>query len=978
MPAPSGRTVEIRLGGPCGLSCPVCDCRERPTLEREVSSLAQGAARVTLRGGTLDEARVADVAQRARAAGASEVVLRTPALHLRAPSDALRLRAVAVDAVQVPLFSQSADIHDRVARRSGALVASLVGLRAAAAAGLGVEVEVPLLPPRLQDLDALIALALRSVHGLRRVRFYVPRGDVPAALDLPPWPEVAPGLARALARCRERGVVATLTPRDGVPFCVLGNHPDALGAFRFDPRAPPRSIDGCVHPPVCHGCAVRDHCPGVTERYQRSHDASGLAPFAQRPRALYEQRTSPAQSWTEARRAAARRSAWLVLRPTVNCNQDCVFCSVNETARNHWTDPRAMHQAIARAARRGVHRVCFTGGEPTLSPHLAGFIESARRCGVPEVDLCTNGVLLDAPGRAARLRSAGLTHAFVSLHAHDEAISQAQTLKAGDWARTVRATEALLDLGVEVTLNHVINATNLRYLTRFAEFARERFGGRAAISFTLVTPQYKALENFTLVPRISDVVPHLMRAAWRCLSIGQPFYVGARQGIPPCFLGPFRGWSDLLGILPEAVAEDADEKVRGPQCDRCRYTARCTGLWRPYAERYGLGELKPVEGPPFTDDELPPPRPSLSQRLLPRGFDDVPDALRDRPLEALGAPTEAPPVARVSLPVLRGTRPLRVALLGSAGRARQIARGLRAVPGLVLDAVVSPHAPDGDPRDFDAPAWRDAAEALDALRPDVVVVAAATRAHRSLVALAVERGVPALVEKPVGESVADTLALRDAAALAEVPVVPAHNVLFSPGLEGFFVAPASRVDYLRRVSPSAPDAPLSWDRQALGELLYHALVLAGRAAGGGDGEVLEARWRGDDRPRWLHLSVRYPRAPAEVVLDYEGADDELTVTRWCGGAEPERWSRRDGHYTVGPPSHPSPVARDGGELERMLAHFREVVLKRATPWTTLDEAAAVKRAVTAALDALAARGAVFRRPEAPRHVAQRDLARQVF
>jgi MoaA/NifB/PqqE/SkfB family radical SAM enzyme len=426
------RSAEVLLEGGCELRCALCDCRDRPTPPEEVARVLRlGGARLVVRGGTHDLDRVAPLLQ--VAGGFGEVVVRTHALAWPRPEEAARLAALGAHTAQVPLFSQHPAVHDRVAGRPDALAQSLVGLRSLAAAGLAVEVEIPILSERLQDLEALVTLAHRAVPSLRAVHFRLPRRAVPVALAPPPWGETAPRLARALALCRRLGIAAALPGRNAVPLCALREFPEALRAHRFDPRVRAPAVDGCEHPALCAGCAARGQCPGVARPYRDAHGDVGLAPYPRRPRALYEQRTDPARVWTEAQRQAARSPRWLVLRLTVNCNQDCIFCSVNETARNAWTDPGVIHRAIARAARRGSTRVNFTGGEPTLSSQLPAYIATARRCGIPEVDLCTNGVLLDTAPKVDRLVRAGLTHAFVSLHAHDEALSRLTTLKENDF-----------------------------------------------------------------------------------------------------------------------------------------------------------------------------------------------------------------------------------------------------------------------------------------------------------------------------------------------------------------------------------------------------------------------------------------------------------------------------------------------------------------------------------------------------------------
>src|SRR5207249_7415273 len=114
--------------------------------------------------------------------------------------------------------------------------------------------------------------------------------------------------------------------------------------------------------------------------------------------------------------------------------------------------------------------------------------------------------------------------------------------------------------GVRTAFNHVITARNYPYLIRFVEFVHREFEGQVSISFAFVTPQFKALDNIEVMPRLSLVMPHLKLAMYRALELGQPFSVGSRQGIPPCLLDEFRAWSDALKLSNSAVSEDSPQK----------------------------------------------------------------------------------------------------------------------------------------------------------------------------------------------------------------------------------------------------------------------------------------------------------------------------------------------------------------------------------------------------------------------------------
>lgn len=639
----------------------------------------------------------------------------------------------------------------------------------------------------------------------------------------------------------------------------------------------------------------------------------------------------------------------LVLRPTVHCNQDCTFCSANETSGNVWERPDAMLRALARAARRGVRRVSFGGGEPTLSRDLVHYVRAASRLGVEVVELVTNAVLLDREARVAALRAAGLTHAFVSLHAHDEALSQALTRKSGDHARTVRGVQHLLAAGVDTALNHVVTARNAPHLTRFVEFAREAFGARCLVSVAFVTPQYKALEDLSQVPRLTEVAPHLRRALYRAMELGQPVQVGSRQGVPPCLLGEFRAWSDVLGYAGEPAAEDAPQKVRAPGCDACRYTRVCTGVWRPYAERYGTSELTPLPGAPFTDDE----RRALDAHArarphgwpVPLSFDEVHPLLRERDRElppGAWRDLAAPAPARRALPVLAPlrTRPLRALMVGAGRRARALALEARAVSGLAFEAVVSPHAHQSLAAEFgDCPGFASLDEALDALRPEALVVAAPTAAHHALARVALAAGLPCLVERPF------TRTLAEADDLARAPgLVPACAILHAPGLD---VLLAARQHPSLSLTRRLADAPRAWSRDALAPALHDALALAVHAAGGGRPRVRVALLVGERAPERIRLLLDWDAAEAAVELDFTARAEETTLARG-----PLAWRR------AGP---------GVGDAARMLARFCEVARGEAAPLLTPADARDHLAATLDALDALDAAGAPFERPDAPRH-----------
>jgi predicted dehydrogenase len=297
---------------------------------------------------------------------------------------------------------------------------------------------------------------------------------------------------------------------------------------------------------------------------------------------------------------------------------------------------------------------------------------------------------------------------------------------------------------------------------------------------------------------------------------------------------------------------------------------------------------------------------------------------------------------------------------------------------LSIDAVASPHALQADLQDFGGcPAYSDAAAALDDIRPEAVVIAAATSAHDELTRLAIERGVPALVEKPLASTLEQAEALHAAARAAGARVVMAHNSLYAPGLAEILAAPARPVSatYVLRRTPGSSDAMRSWSRSYLYETVYHVLAVVGRACGGGVGEVVKASFRGDGYPEHLRLQLRYGESAAEISLDYTAAAEEDSLARRSiDTPQDERiWRRQGREITITDAKGVRPVERRGNDVQLMLENFRDVVLGKAEPGATTDEALDVMRTARRVVDAVEAAGAPFERPTAPKHVASRAL-----
>ncbi len=267
---------------------------------------------------------------------------------------------------------------------------------------------------------------------------------------------------------------------------------------------------------------------------------------------------------------------------------------------------------------------------------------------------------------------------------------------------------------------------------------------------------------------------------------------------------------------------------------------------------------------------------------------------------------------------------------------------------------------------------RDAAALLDALRPAAVVVAAATLAHHPLALLAVERGLPVLVEKPLART------LDEAAAIVgwseRSPVMAAHVMLFTPGVrllramvaDGSLGAPR-RVACVRRWPGTSPDAPKAWSRDALYQPLYHSAYLMA-AFNAGEPALTRVEALGSDRPLWLRAEFAFPDgAVGELVLDSEALSpvDEITLVAAHRRATWRREGAAESIVHDTPQGDRTTSVERGSDAEGMLEAFREMVARKGPAPARAADGLAAMRITQAVIDALADRLA---RPEGPKHV----------
>ena len=119
---------------------------------------------------------------------------------------------------------------------------------------------------------------------------------------------------------------------------------------------------------------------------------------------------------------------------------------------------------------------------------------------------------------------------------------------------------------------------------------------------------------------------------------------------------------------------------------------------------------------------------------------------------------------------------VRIAVAGAGMIGRRHAEVIQATPHCVLSAIVDPAPGAADfAGTLGVPCFASLAELLAGARPDGIVLATPNQVHVEQALACIDAGLPALVEKPLADTLAGGIRLCEAAEAARVPIVVGHH-----------------------------------------------------------------------------------------------------------------------------------------------------------------------------------------------------------
>jgi MoaA/NifB/PqqE/SkfB family radical SAM enzyme len=586
----------------------------------------------------------------ARAAGVP-VYVQSNAIRWSQPHVLQQLVDAGIAGLLASYHSADPRISDDLTRAPGTHARTELGILAALTAGLHVDLNGIV---DARTLPGLVARSERIVarfhgRGSLNVSFAFPTNYHDPAVyraSVAPLDLVAPVLSQAIAVLQAAGIRVAPIGSCGFPLCTLRDLPAVIDLEQTADLAAEHTA-GRTHPPTCLGCAVRSVCNGPRREYLDVHGERGLVPFTHVPEEFATvlgrdaSPHAPAATPEHVARLLAEASSVTTVEQSGQveiqlghfCNNRCVFCASGQLTELGAAVPvadAAVARALDAAAGRGLTRVTFLGGEPTIQDSFLPSLAHARRVGLRDITVFTNGSrtwdvrFLDA------VLAGGPVQWRISIQGGDAASHDAIVVKKGAFERIVKGLKLLQERGQDVTVNMCLTTDALPALAQLAQLVVEHGVRQLCIDMVRPVSTGDRTEAWLrgIMPRFTAVVPQL-RALLKELDRLAPGFDVNLTHVPFCVLPDeahrlhhggeptvtfTADLAERQGAMDKYAFQASDRRLM-PQCEACVFRPRCTGVPHAYLDAHGDAEFVPID--PRTLADLDPLQHAMVDGLMP-------------------------------------------------------------------------------------------------------------------------------------------------------------------------------------------------------------------------------------------------------------------------------------------------------------------------------------------------------------------------
>lgn len=272
---------------------------------------------------------------------------------------------------------------------------------------------------------------------------------------------------------------------------------------------------------------------------------------------------------------------YLEIKPNYFCNDDCFFCDFQDKKRLKAMTFQEIKTNIDYFYNNyQIREIVFSGGEPTVRSDFIDVLIHIKTLEIPTLYLHTNAIMfsnLDFANRSLKY----VSKVLVGFHAHNSKLyNTISTLN--NFKKKILGIRNILECGLPLRTNTVINRLNLRFLPNIAKVLSNIGVKRALLTFPFIIGRTKS--NFKrVIPTDLDLVKIYLEKAIKIFQDNQ--IITTLQGFSPCVT---KGYLDLKEIWNERILIDVEHQLENYlllfndaiapflYCRYCKLNYQCT------------------------------------------------------------------------------------------------------------------------------------------------------------------------------------------------------------------------------------------------------------------------------------------------------------------------------------------------------------------------------------------------------------------
>jgi len=319
----------------------------------------------------------------------------------------------------------------------------------------------------------------------------------------------------------------------------------------------------------------------------------------------------------------------LLLNTTTFCNAKCKFCIVYDKLNRPELNmsEEQVYETLRQSRASGSTEVGYSGGEPSIDPHIIDFVRYAKELGFTRQSMNTNGIKFKQKQFCTDIIEAGLTSIDISIHGHTDELHDDLVVKHGALAAIREACVHLRELQkthrFHLSATVVIardNHTHLRDICVFLDsigitHKRLKYAYEGNMTHDMVVEQVAPYQD--VVDSIQSALDYLATQKYGfCIT-----------HVPMCLLGDHAAFSQdfeqrkaIMVFDHHQTSGDAAQYFRkdGDVCASCAVNNLCTRLDRGYEKFHGRPELVPFAGAEAVEAMF-----DSAQRRFPKAVDYI-------------------------------------------------------------------------------------------------------------------------------------------------------------------------------------------------------------------------------------------------------------------------------------------------------------------------------------------------------------------